>query len=88
MTPDRCRQCGGDPCACARQQAFPVPATQHNYAESGMTLLDYFAGQALIAMGTWIPGPRIADSLAEVHEARARYAFDAAAAMIAERSKR
>lgn len=34
MTPDRCRQCGGDPCACARQQAFPVPATQHNYAES------------------------------------------------------
>lgn len=72
--------------------AFPIPGgtfgDQHVYPWPGMTLRDWFAGQALVAMGTWIPGPRIADSLAEVHEARARYAFDAAAAMIAERSKR
>lgn len=27
--------------------AFPMPGTDHNYTETGMTLRDWFAGQAL-----------------------------------------
>lgn len=27
--------------------AFPIPATEHNYAEFGMTIRDWFAGKAL-----------------------------------------
>lgn len=28
--------------------AFPLPEGQHNYAEFGMTLRDYFAAKALV----------------------------------------
>ena len=30
-----------------REHAFPVPETDENYFQTGMTLRDYFAGQAL-----------------------------------------
>lgn len=53
-----------------------------NWALGGMTLRDYFAGQALVAMGQWVPG-----MAGTVHEVRAIYAYEQADAMIAERSK-
>lgn len=36
-------------------QAFPMPANEHTLPERGMTLRDYFAGQALAGMGHWTP---------------------------------
>lgn len=34
-------------------QAFPIPCSDNNYASEGMTLRDYFAGQAIIPFMTW-----------------------------------
>ena len=67
--------------------AFPV-VEGHKIA-FGMSLRDYFAAQALVAMGTWCPqmsdgGPVLH---ASVHAARAAYAYAQADAMLAERSK-
>jgi len=67
--------------------AFPVVSgTQIAF---GLSIRDYFAGQTLVAMGTWCPqmsdgGPVLH---ASVHAARAAYAYAQADAMLAERSK-
>lgn len=36
--------------------AFPVVSADHVYA-SGMSLRDWFAGQTLMGIGAWNPGP-------------------------------
>ena len=69
--------------------AFPIPGgtfgDQHVYPWPGMTLRDWFAGQALVAMGTWNPIPY--GKSGDIHEARAEYAYATADAMLAERAK-
>lgn len=73
--------------------AFPVPDSPLYNAELGMTLLDYFAGKTLVAMGTWTPGKDgrfDSDLEAERsrHQRRAMFAYDQAEAMLAERKRR
>ena len=61
--------------------AFPLP----NINQPGMTLRDWFAGQALIAMGEWTPyradGTVVCDP-SEQHRIRSQYAYGAADAML------
>ena len=68
--------------------AFPIETTATPYA-LGMSLRDWFAGQALIAMGTWCPsadyGPVNWDDKAFVARLRADYAYKQADAMLAAR---
>jgi len=68
--------------------AFTSPADDKAgwYAESGMTLRDYFAGKALVAMGTWMPAysnGMLASP--ETMAQRALLAYQQADAMIAAR---
>lgn len=70
--------------------AFPLhPGTYVEGAQegdwSGMDMLDYFAGQALVMMGMWLPMSTGDETAAQ---AKARVAFDYAEAMIAEGEKR
>ena len=72
-------------------QAFPflIPKTEFMPAghQPGMTLLDYFAGQAL--MGLWAsPNCPTRDSPSEASEDCAGYCYRQAEAMLAEREKR
>lgn len=60
------------------EPAFPVES--HNQVYSGMTLRDWFAGQALKGM---CPNPEIG----ETWESLAADAYDAADAMLKERAK-
>lgn len=39
--------------------AFPVPGLQHDEDFNGMTLRDYFAGQALVALFSGEANPRV-----------------------------
>ena len=51
--------------------------------DPGMTLRDYFAGQALIAMGTWsISNVPLFTADADIWAARARAAYEQADAML------
>jgi len=63
--------------------AFPYQEIDEgSYLDEGMTLLDYFAGQALAGMEANDVGWDLG------HEDTARLAYSAAAAMIAEKHKR
>lgn len=75
--------------------AFPKAGSDGVASQRGMTLREYFAGQALIAMGNWTPlegmvrGDLIkamaSDTLEQqTHRARAAFAVAAADALIAE----
>lgn len=79
-----------------KQPAFPQGRkwVDHNGRtgrdiEGGMTLRDWFAGQALVSMGTWMPpsatGKLNAD---EALRQRADWAYRQADAMMAEKEKR
>ena len=60
---------------------------QLKYAEAKQTLRDYFAGQALAGIGTWMPehgGSNLSSKAAM--QARALWAYEQADAMLAERS--
>jgi len=71
-------------------QAFPRQESEHYHGMDGMTLRDYFAGQALASISG-----RMAEGVAELelknNEPKgsrfAKYAYNIADAMIAERSK-
>ena len=81
------------------RQAFPGPvavgSTGDLYpAEAGMTLRQYYAGQALVAMGTWTPLDGMVrseligaltkgDIAAKTHAMRAAFAVAAADALLA-----
>lgn len=57
-----------------------------NPSAQGMSLRDWFAGQALAGMGTWMP--MSADGMlvsAKTQQARAAWAYDQADAMLATR---
>lgn len=80
------RRKGGD--------AAPPPAPAKPQSVSGMTLRQYFAGQALVAMGQWSPldsmvRSELVDALADagisdkVHRNRAAWAVAEADALIA-----
>lgn len=61
--------------------AFPVPETDQNYYQSGMTLRDYFAAAALTGLHAGCEGAFSAAHMAEM-------AYAQADAMITERYKR
>lgn len=57
-----------------------------NYDQEGMSLRDYFAGQALTGMGTWAPLEQAEWSNRDmVQKMRAEWAYEQADAMIAAR---
>lgn len=60
--------------------AFPVPGTERNYPEFGMSLRDWFAGQALAGL---CANPNNHN----IQEVCARIAYAQADAMLAERQK-
>jgi hypothetical protein len=72
--------------------AFPVPDVfrpdgHHAMAGwYGMSLRDWFAGQALVAMGMWIPDGD--HRRGEMVASRAAFAYLQADAMLAERKRR
>ena len=60
--------------------AFPFNAADHGFEPSaGMNLRDWFAGQALVAMGTWMPPNP------ETMKQRALLAYQQADALLAAR---
>ena len=65
------------------EPAFPI-ADATNVHHTGMTLRDYFAGKALAGQGAWIPPMHDSEG---VHEAKARFAYDVADAMMEARKK-
>lgn len=70
--------------------AFPSGDQRCVEPSNGMTLRDWFAGQALAGMGTWCPckGDGYAPSQPEgVRKAKAEWAFAQADAMLAERER-
>lgn len=70
-----------------KEAAFPQP---YEHAAPGMTLRDWFAGQALAGIGEWMPpadyGPFNWDSRGDVCALKARWAYAQADAMLAARS--
>jgi hypothetical protein len=65
--------------------AFPIPNDDRPgayEAHPGMTLRDWFAGQALVGINSWSPGSKPMDPAA-----RAEWCYEQADAMIAERNK-
>jgi len=68
--------------------AFPVTADAAVYS-TGMSLRDWFAGQALAGIGTWVPTPDITARLvdARICAQRAEWAYAQADAMLAARGK-
>lgn len=72
--------------------AFPalIPHnSQFHYPANGMTLRDWFAGQALASIGTWMPTVDLSARLvdASVLAMRAEWAYRQADAMLAARNK-
>ncbi len=68
--------------------AFPFEGGENNgiSPEGGMTLRDWFAGQCLVAMGTWAPvEPAEWPHRDVVQKMRAEFAYEQADAMIAAR---
>jgi hypothetical protein len=65
---------------------------QHWQSHDGMTLRDYFAAQALVSMGTWMP-PGVSDfnkghlDSDEVLTLRARWSYAQADAMLEARKR-
>lgn len=64
-------------------QAFPTPEDEHTHHIYGMTLRDWFAGQALPTMTTDL----VADDDDEAFDVAARDAYRAADAMLRARTK-
>lgn len=72
-------------------QAFPAAWGNHEQGGDyvpGMSLRDYFAGQALAGIGTWTPehGGGVLSTSAAM-QARALWAYEQADAMLAERNR-
>lgn len=69
--------------------AFPIggyDGVEFTTREPGMSLRDWFAGQALAAFGTWSPAPY--NSTQEAADlVRAKRAYEIADAMLSERAK-
>lgn len=62
--------------------------TIHTEQRSGMSLRDYFAGQALVGIGTWMPVPEVGYPhlmSQETLKQRSEWAYAQADAMIAAR---
>lgn len=71
--------------------AFPMtgytdPNGNITYPEFGMSLRDWFAGQALAAFGAWSPAPYTFTQEA-ADRVRAKRAYEIADAMLAERAQ-
>lgn len=72
--------------------AFPLhPGINPDWGHcNGMSLRDYFAGQALVSMGTWspsLPDGSYPNGRQEIQVMKARWAYDMADAMLAIRSE-
>ena len=68
--------------------AFPIVVPiDFRAAEYGMTLRDWFAGQALAGMGTWMPQGYTNLNADGAAQARAEWAYNQADALLAARQK-
>ena len=67
------------------RSAFPSHGSMGEVEHRGMSLRDWFAGQALIGLGVWRP-PSSTPSMTD-YQARVSYAYLTADAMLAERQK-
>lgn len=68
--------------------AYPRPSGNGWPAQDGMTLRDWFAGQALAGMGTWMPAYSNGElANPETLRQRALWAYQQADAMLIERAK-
>lgn len=65
--------------------AFPHGSLESIYAESGMSLRDWFAGQAL--SGGWLSEQAVMHSMVNTPMNLAKEAYNIADAMLAEREK-
>lgn len=71
--------------------AYPFAATDQSNVErqtNGMSLRDYFAGQALVGIGTWMPVPEVGYphlTSQKTLKQRSEWAYAQADAMIAAR---
>lgn len=66
--------------------AFPISKDVVYQQLNGMSLRDWFAGQALMGIGAWCPR-NVEPNSDEWHAARAGHAYADADAMLAARSK-
>lgn len=71
--------------------AFPLSRESEGWFEPGMSLLDYFAGQALVALGNWSPTQTGVTMQKwpppdEIKRLRAEWAYQQAAAMLEARA--
>lgn len=78
-----------------KEAAFPTihiepgGTQEHRWTEEGMTLRDYFAGQALAGLSACLAAPASNRGIAkEIVDNLARVAYSLADDMLAERSKR
>jgi hypothetical protein len=70
--------------------AFPLSREAEGWYQPGMSLLDYFAGQALVALGNWVPqGHGMHGWLPpeRLKQLRAEWAYEQAAAMLKARER-
>lgn len=65
---------------------IPWPSAAGPDFGTGMTLRDWLAGQALVAMGTWVPCEEgfVPD---DIKAAKAKWAYEQADAMLSHRNK-
>lgn len=67
--------------------AYPIVTGSEVYG-LGMSLRDWFAGQALVSIGTWTPLPQVENLWSEAAmSARANFAYRQADAMLAARGQ-
>lgn len=71
----------------ANPSAFPCAPGDVAYWSEGMTLRDWFAGQALVGIGVWSPEGVDYRIPGHVLDERAKWAFKQADAMLAARSE-
>ena len=72
---------------CLDAPAFPIKGGIGEYQYEGMSLRDWFAGQALAGMGVWTPTTHVGGnlSLPTNLKARAEWAYSQADAMLRQR---
>lgn len=70
------------------EPAFPLLYGERDLGHNeGMSLRDWFAGQALVSIGAWMPAGYVNLDTDAARQARAEWAYQQADALLSERSK-